>query len=113
LVVNLEKREFWPSQKIFWAITFPAAGAKHLLQHVVKEFQQPVHSKGLQSLLGEVNFSGRFIPGVANIRIPLISTVCGGKWVKLSWSLETASAFDRRQSSSVSRLPGSGQLSSG
>jgi hypothetical protein len=53
-----------PSQEIFWAITFPAAGARHLLQHVVKEFQQqPVHSKGLQSLLGEVNFYGRFIPG--------------------------------------------------
>jgi hypothetical protein len=83
-VTNLDKREFWLSQEIFWTITFSAAGAKHLLQHVAKESQQPVNCKGLQSLLGVVNFSGRFIPGVANIRIPLICTLCGGKWVKLS-----------------------------
>ena len=58
----------------------------------ITRFEQPITIKGFQEFVGMVNFYRRFLPGAAQMMIPLFEALTG-KPKKLSWNDAMVKAF--------------------
>ena len=72
-----------------------AEGAEPLQQKVaaIAEFQRPQDAKGMQRLLGMINFYRRFIQGAAGILRPLTDTLRGKPRGRVIWTAAMGEAF--------------------
>lgn len=58
----------------------------------ITQFEQATTVKGLQEFVGMVNFYRRFIPGAAQMMVPLLEAL-SGKLKKLVWNETMTKAF--------------------
>ena len=94
LVINVAKCQFGRSSIDFLGHRITSHGATPLPSKVeaVRQFKQPVTVKGLQEIVGMVNFYRRFIPNAAKIMQPLFVALAG-KPKDLQWNDAMVTAF--------------------
>ncbi|KAM7281316.1 uncharacterized protein ISCGN_006398 [Ixodes scapularis] len=94
LTVNPKKCLFAQKELCFFGHIFSASGIRTDPQKIaaLKKMPAPANAHEVRSLLGTVNYSGRFLPNLADITYPLrLLTKKNTKWV---WGPEEQGALD-------------------
>ena len=94
LVINISKCQFGLDTLNFLGHRITCTGIMPLPEKVdaITRFEQPIIIKGLQEFVGMVNFYPRFLPGAAQMMIPLFEALTG-KPKKLVWNDAMVKAF--------------------
>ena len=106
LTLNKSKCEFYKSSMVFFGNIFSENGVSPDPKKVnaILEASRPIDKRQVRSLLGMVNYVQRFIPGLANITLPLReltkqntdfmwSDDCEHAWTKLKSILTSSSVM--------------------
>ena len=96
LAIHPGKCQFGRSVIDFLGHRISAAGAVPLPEKVeaIARFPRPVSVKALREFLGMVNFYHRFIPGAAQLMLPLHQSLKGPVAALVEWTPERVRAFD-------------------
>ena len=94
LVINVSKCQFGLDTLDFLGHRITNTGIMPLPEKVdaITRFERPITIKGLQEFVGMVNFYRRFLPGAAQMMIPLFEALTG-KPKKLAWNDAMVKAF--------------------
>ena len=91
LVINVSKCQFGHSSLDFLGHRITHRSIPEKVE-AITQFTQPTTVKRLQEFVGIVNFYCRFIPGAAQLMIPLFEAL-SGKPKKLDWTEAMTKAF--------------------